>query len=59
MNRYLVTWQIDIEADTPREAARLALDVQRDHTSIALVFDVRQDGEDEATRVDLAEADED
>jgi hypothetical protein len=37
---YLVTWQIDIEADTPQEAARKALLIQRKHDSIATVFDV-------------------
>lgn len=40
MTRYLVTWEIDIEADSPREAAEAALHIQRDPDSIATVFKV-------------------
>ena len=36
-----VRWDIDIEARTPREAARKALRIQRDPESIATVFEVR------------------
>lgn len=35
---YLVEWAIDVEADTPYEAAVEALIIQRDPTSIATVF---------------------
>lgn len=40
MPNYLVRWEIDIEADTPREAAVKALEIQRDTESIATVFHV-------------------
>jgi len=38
---YLVTWEIDISAMTPREAAWEALDIQRDAGSFANVFTVK------------------
>lgn len=52
---YLVTWQIDMEADSPQEAAALALMVQRDNCpdNAAVVFDVQAHGESEVVRVDL------
>jgi hypothetical protein len=37
---YRVLWQIDIEAGSPEQAARHALEIQRKHDSIATVFDV-------------------
>jgi len=37
---YLVTWQIDIEATSHREAAEKALAIHRNPDSIATVFDV-------------------
>lgn len=40
MTTYLVTWRIDIEADSPEEAAAQALATQRDPESTATVFDV-------------------
>lgn len=49
---YRVTWQIDIDADSPEEAAARALIVQRDAESTALVFEVSIDGDD-PVRVDL------
>lgn len=46
MAEYRVEWAIDIEADTPEEAARLALKIQRDPASTATVFTVTdEDGE--------------
>ena len=39
--RYLVTWSIDIDADSPVEAARKALAIHRDPESIADVFTVQ------------------
>ena len=47
-----MTWQIDLEADSPREAAEKALEIQRNPDSIATVFDV-VDGTGKKTRVDL------
>lgn len=32
---YRVTWTIDLDAETHEEAARLALDIQRDSASLA------------------------
>lgn len=41
MPTYRVMWEIDIEAETKREAAEEALRIQRDPDSIATVFMVR------------------
>ena len=46
---YRVKWEIDIEADSPRQAAVKALEIQRDRNSMATVFEVN--GE----RIDLSE----
>lgn len=40
MGEYRVKWEIDIEASDPREAAELALAIQRNPESTALVFRV-------------------
>ena len=56
MTEYLVTWQIDIEADTPEEAAREALKIQRDLDSEAKHFEVQEEKDGthgEVVRVDL------
>lgn len=37
---YRVVWMIDVEAESPQEAAAEALKIQRDPTSIATSFDV-------------------
>jgi hypothetical protein len=37
---YRVVWEIDVEARTPREAAKKALAIQRKPDSAALVFEV-------------------
>jgi hypothetical protein len=51
---YRVQWEIDIEADTPEDAARQAFEIMHDPTSIASVFDVK--GEDGIThQVDTAD----
>jgi hypothetical protein len=41
---YLVEWDIDIDADNPRDAAMLALAAQRNPESIATVFKVTHKG---------------
>ena len=41
MRTYTVNWTIDVEADSPREAAEMAFAVQRDEESIATVFEVQ------------------
>jgi hypothetical protein len=40
MPEYRVTWEIELDADSPREAAAKALAIQRDPDSVATVFDV-------------------
>lgn len=37
---YRVSWEIDVHADAPREAAEQALKIQRNPASIATVFQV-------------------
>lgn len=56
MPEYLVTWCVVLTADTPEEAARQALQIQRDPHSLATVFEVR-DPEGVSTTVDLEEGD--
>jgi hypothetical protein len=51
MNNYRVIWEIDIEADSPEEAAYRALVIHRDPHSTATVFDVF-DEKGNKTRVD-------
>jgi hypothetical protein len=41
---YSVTWQLEVEADSPSEAAREALRIQHDPLSIARVFEVEGPG---------------
>jgi hypothetical protein len=55
---YHLTWEIDIDASSPREAAEKALAIQRDQGSIATVFDVVDEGGD-SVRIDLEESSED
>ena len=43
MANYRVKWEIDIEADSPEEAAKEALKIQRDPDSVATIFDVIDD----------------
>jgi hypothetical protein len=38
MQEYKIRWEIDIEADTPEEAAKKALLIQRDRESLATHF---------------------
>jgi hypothetical protein len=39
---YRVFWVVDVDADTPEQAARLAREIQLDPTSTATVFDVAE-----------------
>ena len=56
---YTVTWTIEVEGDSPRDAAQKALAIQRDVFSSATVFETHNwDTAEEAT-VDLEEAEED
>ena len=54
MAEYVVRWKIELEADSPQDAAAQALDIQRDPDSIATVFDVVDPGGASKT-VDVAE----
>lgn len=49
---YHVLWEIDLDADSPREAAELALSIMLDSESTATTFDVTDEA-GETTRVDL------
>ena len=54
MMNYRVSWKIDIDAESPREAAEMALEIHRRPDSIATVFTVR-DETGESIEVDLGE----
>ena len=56
MTSYRVTWEIDIDADTPTEAAQLAQDWLRDVDTMATVFEVTEHAQNSKTViVDLKE----
>lgn len=56
MNTYVVGWNMEIDAESPEEAARQALAIHRDPNSTATVFDVLEaDGSGEAIRIDATE----
>ena len=40
MKTYFVTWEIEVDAESHKDAARQALEIQRDPQSTAVVFDV-------------------
>jgi hypothetical protein len=40
MKTFVVTWQIDMTAETKEEAAQMALEVMRSQNSTALFFNV-------------------
>lgn len=56
--QYRVTWQIDIEANSPREAAEMARAIQRKPDNIAGVFDVAIPSH-EPVRIDLDATEDD
>jgi len=49
---YRVSWEIDIDADSPQQAVERALEIQRRPDSIATVFTV-QDETGKSIQVDL------
>jgi len=53
---YRVRWEIERDADSPTEAARKALDIQRDPSSTATVFHVFGPGGLSPQEVDLKDA---
>jgi len=42
MTEYVVTWEIDIGAESPREAAELAFQIMQDRNMEAQYFDVTE-----------------
>lgn len=59
MTFYAITWDIEIDADSPREAALKALEIQRDPNSTATVFSVYTEGGDFVQIDTLADDDSD
>ena len=53
MKSYHVLWEIDIDADSPEDAAREALLIQRDPASSATVFGVTEEDSDLTVTVDI------
>ena len=59
MKGYTLYWKIEIDADSPREAARRARDIQLDPNNTATVFEVfEHDGDGEPINVDLLDVQE-
>jgi hypothetical protein len=50
---YFVSWEIEVEAENPIEAARLARVAQTEPNTRATVFDVYSEDAEDAIRVDL------
>ena len=60
MSTYRVIWEIDIEADSPDEAARVAQAIQRDQDSTATCYTVvylQQRVAASVSHIDLGESD--
>ena len=55
---YLVTWQIDITASSPEEAAHKARAIQLNPDSIADVFIIKAHQSEDFVTIDLSEMDE-
>lgn len=55
MPEYHVVWEIDLKADSPEDAARQALEIQRDPFSTSTVFKIYSGGK-EPTYVDLEDS---
>ncbi|KKU08892.1 MAG: hypothetical protein UX12_C0028G0009 [Candidatus Collierbacteria bacterium GW2011_GWC1_45_47] len=60
LKTYKVTWEMELGATSPREAAELALEIQRDPLSSATVFTVVDTYDMQAWEetIDLKEAEE-
>jgi len=52
---YHVIWEIDIYAQSPRDAAREAQAIQQDKDAMATVFDVTEEDSEKTVRIDLGE----
>lgn len=57
MPNYIVIWRIDIEADSPEDAALAAVAVQRHRDSTAVVFEITDTASGHRTTVDLERED--
>lgn len=57
MRRFLVNWNINIDADTPEQAVGEALSIQRDHASLATFFHVTETKEGEKHYLGMFNAD--
>ncbi len=55
MPEYRVRWEIEVDAETPREAVENALEIHRDLSSIATVFEVAPRSGGPFQRIDLLE----
>lgn len=56
MTEYRVRWEIDVEAESPEQAAKQALAIQRDQESVATSFSVASktpDGSWDGEYIDL------
>lgn len=56
MTDYRITWELDLDASSPLDAAQKALSIHRDPASIATTFTVFDPATQQATEVDLDEA---
>jgi len=59
MNEYTVKWEVQVDADSPCEAAQEALAIQRDIDSTATVFTVEDDHDQSQCVIDVMEVHED
>lgn len=55
MAEYIVRWEIQLDAETPKKAAERALEIQRDPASIATFFEVVKHSTREIKYIDLGE----
>jgi len=55
MPSYYVSWDIQVDADSPEDAALQALGIQQDHESIATVFTVVDEETNAAAVIDADE----
>ena len=55
MPEYRVVWEIDIESNTPLQAACRALQIQRNPESTATQFYVQERGSNERVSIDFLE----
>lgn len=57
MNEYRVKWEIDIEAESEEDAAKIAFDIQNEPEHIATIFEVLQHNmnEDGTKTIDISD----